>query len=278
MSRCNRVKERRQIHESCRSNHRSQPRYWSATARELAERGYRVVVNHRASAEQAQEVVAAISATGGSVVAIRADVTSLDDVTALFEETEQRWGGVDVVVHNALIPFDVTSFADLSWEQLGGKLERELHAAFMITKAVVPGMISRNYGRLVYLSTGLSRRPRDGMITLGTAKAALDQFVRYVALGVGAARHHCQPRRARHGRRNEGDRAVDGRAGATPGATNPMGRFGPPHEVAHTVAFLASEDAVSPPATTVRSTAAWYGLTPAQPSTWPLRATAFTRN
>ena len=81
-----------------------------------------------------------------------------------------------------MIPFEVTSFADLTWEQLGGKLDRELRAAFLITKAVVPGMISRDYGRLVYLSTGLSRRPRDGMITLGTAKAALDQFVRYIAL------------------------------------------------------------------------------------------------
>jgi NAD(P)-dependent dehydrogenase (short-subunit alcohol dehydrogenase family) len=37
-------------------------------------------------------------------------------------------------------------------------------------------------GRLIYLSTGLSRRAREGMITLGTAKAALDQFVRYVEL------------------------------------------------------------------------------------------------
>jgi hypothetical protein len=43
-------------------------------------------------------------------------------------------------------------------------------------------MVSRGYGRLIFLSTGLSRRARDGMITLGTAKAALDQFVRYVAL------------------------------------------------------------------------------------------------
>ncbi len=125
---------------------------------------------------------AAITAAGGEAVAIRADVTVADDVTAMVGETEQRWGGVDVLVHNALIPFDVTSFADLSWEQLGGKLDRELHAAFLITKAVVPGMISRDYGRLVYLSTGLSRRPREGMITLGAAKAALDQFVRYIAL------------------------------------------------------------------------------------------------
>ena len=103
-------------------------------------------------------------------MAIRADVTEADQVDAMVREIEQRWGGVDVLVHNALIPFDVTSFADLTWEQLGGKLDRELHAAFLITKAVVPGMISRGYGRMVYLSTGLSRRPRDGMITLGTAR------------------------------------------------------------------------------------------------------------
>ena len=154
----------------------------AATAVLLAGQGFRVVVNHRASAQQAQEVVAAISAAGGEAVAIQADVTEPGDVAAMVDQTEQRWGRVDVLVHNALIPFDVASFAELSWEQLGGKLDRELHAAFLITKAVVPGMISRGYGRLIYLSTGLSRRPRDGMITLGTAKAALDQFVRFVAL------------------------------------------------------------------------------------------------
>src|SRR5215469_2923997 len=153
----------------------------AATALVLA-KGFRVVVNYRASAQQAEEVVAAIGEVGGEAVAIRADVTTPGDVAAMFDETEQRWGRVDVLVHNALIPFDVTSFADLSWDQLGGELDRELQAAFLITKTVVPGMISRRYGRLVYLSTGLSRQPRDGMITLGTAKAALDRFVRFIAL------------------------------------------------------------------------------------------------
>ena len=99
----------------------------------------RVVVNYRASARQAEEVVSAISAAGGEAVAIQADVTELGNVAAMFDKTQQQWGRVDVLVHNALIPFDVTSFADLSWEQLGGKLDRELHAAFLITKAVVRG-------------------------------------------------------------------------------------------------------------------------------------------
>src|SRR5580693_1387022 len=153
----------------------------AATALALAQQGFRVVVNYRSSAGEADEVVGAATAAGGEAVAIRADVTEPDDVSAMFEETERRWGRVDVLVHNALIPYDVTSFADLSWEQLGGKLDRELHAAFLVTKAVVPGMISRNFGRLIFLTTILSRRPREGMINLGTAKAAMDQFVRYLA-------------------------------------------------------------------------------------------------
>jgi NAD(P)-dependent dehydrogenase (short-subunit alcohol dehydrogenase family) len=214
----------------------------AATAQVLAEEGFRVVVNYLSSAEQADEVVQAISAAGGEAVAIRADVTAPDDVAAMFNEAERRWGRVDVLVHNALISFDVTSFADLSWEQLGGKLDRELRAAFLITKAVVPGMISRGYGRLIYLSTGLSRRPRDGMITLGTAKAALDQFVRYVALELaphGITANLVAPATVDDTRVTE--QLTTGEVRQL-GATNPMGRLVRPNEVAKTVAFLASED------------------------------------
>ncbi len=214
----------------------------AATAAVLAERGFRVVVNHRASAPQAEEVVAAISAAGGQAVAIKADVTVADDVSAMFDESEQRWGRVDVLVHNALIPFDVTSFADLTWEQLGGKLDRELRAAFLVTKAVVPGMVSRNYGRLVYLSTGLSRRPRNGMITLGTAKAALDQFVRYVAVEMaphGITANLVAPATVDETAVTQQLSPEQVRQLA---ATNPMGRLVGPDEVAKTVAFLASEE------------------------------------
>src|SRR5258706_10689210 len=154
----------------------------AATALVLPDHGSRVVANHRASAPRAEEVEAIIDGAGEEAVAIKADVAVPTDVTAMVDEIHQRWGGIDVLVHSALTPFAVTSFAELSWEQLGGKLDSELRAAFLTTKAVVPGMVSRGYGRLIYLSTGLSRHPRDGMITLGTAKAALDQFVRYVAL------------------------------------------------------------------------------------------------
>jgi NAD(P)-dependent dehydrogenase (short-subunit alcohol dehydrogenase family) len=199
----------------------------AATALLLAQQGFRVVVNYRSSAGEADEVVGAATA---------------DDVKAMFEETERRWGRVDVLVHNALIPYDVTSFADLSWEQLGGKLDRELHAAFLVTKAVVPGMISRSFGRLIYLTTILSRRPRQGMITLGTAKAAVDQFVRYVALELaphGITANLVSPATV-------GDTTANKLLASDDlhhlGATNPMGRLVTPDEVAHTIAFVAGED------------------------------------
>lgn len=213
----------------------------AATASVLAQRGGRVVVNYRASAPEAEEVVAAIGAAGGEAVAIQADVTVPGDVARMVGDIDRKWGGVDVLIHNALMPYVITSFADLTWEQLGGKLDRELRAAFLVTKAVVPGMISRGYGRLVYL-TALSRHPRSGMIALGTAKAALDQFVRFIALELaphGITANLVAPATvegttmSRHLTREVMDKLV---------AATPMGRLVRPEDVARTLAFFASDD------------------------------------
>ena len=214
----------------------------AATAETLAGQGFRVVVNYRASSAEAEEVVAAITAAGGEAVAIQADVTAPGDVVRMVGDIDQRWGGVDVLVHNALIPYAITSFAELTWEQLGGKLDGELRAAFLLTKAIVPGMISRGYGRLVYLTAVLSRHPRAGMITLGTAKAALDQFVRFIALELaphGITANLIAPATV------EGttitQRLTQEKMHALAAAT-PMGRLVRPDDVAKTVAFFASED------------------------------------
>jgi len=215
----------------------------AATALVLARHGYRVVVNHRASAPAAEKLVAAIAASGGEAVAIKADVTAPDDVADMVDRIDERWGGIDVLVHSASTPFAVTSFAELSWEELAAKLDGELRAAFLVTKAAVPGMVSRGFGRLIYMSAGLSRRPREGMIALGTAKAALDQFVRYVALEL--APHGITANLVAPGT-VEGPKAaelVTAERMRDLAAATPMRRLVRPDEVAETVAFLASEAA-----------------------------------
>jgi NAD(P)-dependent dehydrogenase (short-subunit alcohol dehydrogenase family) len=214
----------------------------AATARLLAERGLRVVVNYRSSADEAEHVVADITAAGGEAAAIKADVTVPADVCAMNDEIERLWGQIDVLVHNALIPYEITSFADLTWEQLGGKLDRELHAAFLLTKAVVPGMISRGYGRLLYLTAEPSRHPRNGMINLGVPKAAMNQFARYIALELaphGITANLVAPATVQGTTMNQ--KLTPEQLSAL-GAAAPMGRLVTPDEVAKTLAFLASED------------------------------------
>ncbi|MGF6722002.1 3-oxoacyl-[acyl-carrier protein] reductase [Paraburkholderia sp. GAS41] len=213
----------------------------AAIAMKLAGQGYRVVVNHRDSAQQADEVVAAIVAAGGQAIATQTDVTRADDVANMVNEVNQRWGGIDVLMHTALTPYVITSFAELTWEQLGGKLDTEMHAAFLVTKAVVPGMIARGYGRLIYMSALPSRRAREGMITLGTSKAALDQFVKYVALELaphGITANLVAPTTVEGG---TATRLIPPERLQAIAAGIPMKRLARSSDVADTVAFLASE-------------------------------------
>ncbi|MEJ2863586.1 SDR family NAD(P)-dependent oxidoreductase [Actinomycetospora flava] len=215
----------------------------AASARELAARGHAVVVNHRDSATDAEAVAHDVRAAGGAALVVQGDVTEPGDVTRVIDTVVGHWGRLDVLVHNAMTPFPITPFADLSWEQLGTKLDQEMRAAHLLTHAVLPEMIDRRYGRLVYLSTGLSRRPRDGMIALGVAKAALDSFVRYVAAEVaphGVTANVVAPSTV-------DDTAVSGRLSdeltAQLAAATPMRRLARPEDVARTVAYFAGDDA-----------------------------------
>jgi 3-oxoacyl-[acyl-carrier protein] reductase len=214
----------------------------AATARLLAARGMRVVVNYLRSTQAAEDVVADIEAAGGQAMAVQADVREAAAIDGMVSQVEAAWGGIDVLVHNALIPYAIKSFQDMTWEELGGKLDAEMHAAFVLTKAVLPHMSEQGWGRIIYLSTGLSRRPREGMIALGTAKAALDGMARYVAQELGPQNitvNVVAPGPVEDTRlANVFDDAHKQRQIAA----TPLGRLAHPADVAQAVAFYAGED------------------------------------
>jgi 3-oxoacyl-[acyl-carrier protein] reductase len=214
----------------------------AATARLLATRGMRVVVNYLHSDAAAKDVVAGIEAAGGRAMAAQADVREATAVEAMIERVRAAWGGVDVLVHNALTPYAIKPFQDMTWAELGGKLDDEMRAAFAVTKAVLPAMREKRWGRIVYLGTGLSRRPRAGMIALGTAKAALTQFARYLAqeLGpTGITVNVVEPGPVADTRISQ---VLDEEVKQRQVAATPLGRLALPADVANAVAFYASED------------------------------------
>jgi 3-oxoacyl-[acyl-carrier protein] reductase len=152
-------------------------------------------------------------------------------------------GEVEVLVHNALIPYAVKSFDEISWDELGSKLDQEMRAAFLLTKALVPGMTARGYGRIVYLGTVLSRRPRPGMIALGTAKAALSQFARYVAQETGP--HGITVNVVAAGPVDETAMTtgvLDQEQRRHQAGQTALGRIASPDDVARAVAFYAGDD------------------------------------
>jgi 3-oxoacyl-[acyl-carrier protein] reductase len=214
----------------------------AATARLLAARGMRVVVNYLRSETAAGEVVAAIAAAGGQAMAVQADVRDAAAVQAMIGQVRAAWGSTGVLVHNALTPYVIKPFRDMTWEELGGKLDDEMRAAYVVTKAVLPAMNEQGWGRIIYLGTGLSRRPRAGMIALGTAKAALAEFACYLAqeLGPGGITVNVVEPGPVQDTRMAG--VLDEEHTRQQVAATPLGRLAHPGDVAQAVAFYASED------------------------------------
>jgi 3-oxoacyl-[acyl-carrier protein] reductase len=215
----------------------------AAVARLLASRGMRVVVNYRSSRGEADDLVESIRSVGGRAMAAQADVRDGPAVAGMVEQVRAAMGEVEVLVHNALIPYAIKSFDEISWDELGGKLDQEMHAAFVVTKAVVPGMTASGYGRIIYMGTELSRQPRQGMIALGTSKAALGSFARYAAEELGPRGITVNVVAPGPVAETSIDKAVlDEKQRQRQAEQTALGRIASPDDVARAIAFYAGDD------------------------------------
>lgn len=212
----------------------------AATAKLFAEYGAKVVVNYANNTKAAQEVVESIRAKGGESIAIQADVRNQDEMDSLVNETISHFGKVDVLVNNAAIGFAMKSFCDMKWDEFRPKLEEEMKAAFIPTKAVLPIMKEQKYGKLVYISSSLSHQPMPNFIAHGTAKGALNSFVKYVAQELGpfhitanvVAPAMVETDATKHA-------PVEQKEGVK--MSTPLGRIAKPEDIARSVLYFASD-------------------------------------
>lgn len=142
------------------------------------------------------EVVAReVEAAGGSAVVIPADLADADAAVALGPRAEEALGGVDVVIHNAGIePF--VDFEALDVATIDASLAVNLRAPLVITRALVPGMLARGRGHVVFLgsTSGLLYAPHAAVY--GATKAALASVAWSLAVelrGRGVASTVVQP-------------------------------------------------------------------------------------
>jgi 3-oxoacyl-[acyl-carrier protein] reductase len=119
--------------------------------RAFARAGSRVVVLDR-DAEPAESVASSINADGGEAFAVAASVSHRAQIEGVVARTQDRWGPIQVLVNNAGFSRDapVASMTDAQWQEV---IDVCLTGPFVCTRAVVPGMIARRYGRIISMSS-----------------------------------------------------------------------------------------------------------------------------
>ena len=139
-----------------------------ATALLLAQCGARVVVTARSS--EIDTVAAEIVAAGGDALAVPADVAREDHVRRLVDNA----GDVDILVNNAGVIWPIALLAEADPEAWSGSIAINLTGVFLTMRAVLPGMIARDWGRIVNVSSGAARGTTAGWSAYSAAKAGVE--------------------------------------------------------------------------------------------------------
>jgi 3-oxoacyl-[acyl-carrier protein] reductase len=203
-----------------------------AIAISLADAGAAVAVNYREKASEAEAVAAAIRASGGKAMAIRADVSRADEVARMVAAVEGELGPVDVLVNNAGIGL-VRSVDTLTEADFDLTIAVNLKSVFLCTQAVIPGMRARQWGRIVNISSGAARGAGGVGPHYNASKAGMEGMTRgYAARLVkdGITVNAVAPSLI------ETDMVKQGVASSP--ARIPLGRFGTPEECALIVMML----------------------------------------
>jgi len=145
-----------------------------AVAEELAREGAHVSICARGK-EDLEKAAAGLRQYGVTVVAIQADVTHIDDVQRVIEETIKQLGRIDILVNNAGEGWvgHTVNTTDEQWQYC---MEVNLYSAVRFTRGVVPQMRKQGGGRIINMSTVSGRTPLPVLPDYNSAKAALLAF------------------------------------------------------------------------------------------------------
>ncbi|SEO05957.1 3-oxoacyl-[acyl-carrier protein] reductase [Mucilaginibacter gossypiicola] len=222
-----------------------------AIAFSLSKAGATVIVNYNSSKTEAEAIVKQIEAEGGKAVALQADVSNEAAVKQLFEEIGKVAGSVDILVNNAGIN-PTKTLAEVTLADFQQSLDINLTSAFLTTQLAIPGMIEKNYGRIINFSSVAAQL--GGVIGphYAAAKAGLIGLTHsYAAM---LAKHGGITANAIAPALIETD-MLKSNTNIKP-TLIPIGRFGQPDEVADVVLLLATNGYIT--GQTISVNGGWY--------------------
>jgi NAD(P)-dependent dehydrogenase (short-subunit alcohol dehydrogenase family) len=207
----------------------------------LAREGAKVVICSR-NPDRGKAATDLIKSRGGEAIAIQADIMKMHEVNAMVEATLKHYGGLHILVNNAVAPSVNVPFAQSKEEDWDQDLGVGLKGYLVCTRAVIQQFLKQNYGRIINISSSAGKMGSPNLAVYSAAKGAIIAFTKALAREVaktgitvnsvapGAINTPMQDRLSEEFR-------------AYMRSTIPMGRYGEPEEVGEVVAFLASDRA-----------------------------------
>ena len=205
----------------------------------IAREGAKVVICNR-NPGRGKAATDLIKSRGGEAIAIQADILKMDEVHAMVEATLKHYGGLHILVNNAVAPSVNIPFAQSKEEDWEQDLGVGLKGYLICTRAVIQHFLKQNYGRIINISSSAGKIGSPNLAVYSAAKGAIIAFTKALAREVaktgitvnsvapGAINTPMQDRLSEEFR-------------AYMRSTIPMGRYGEPEEIGEMVAFLASD-------------------------------------
>jgi len=223
-----------------------------AIADSLAAEGAALAICARGEAQLESARAELATRTTAPVHAVAADLATSEGIDRATRSVLERFGRVDVLVTNAGGP-PVGVFESLDWAVWQRAVELTLRSAVEMTRAVLPGMRQRRWGRVLHITSLTVKQPIDGLMLSTSIRSAVTGFSRTLAnevAGDGITVNTLLPGFMNTERVVELNEATAAREGVAVDEVErrvrnqiPMRRIGEPRELAALATFLASEHA-----------------------------------
>ncbi len=151
-----------------------------AMARGLAEFGARVVVSSRKQ-EAVDAVAEALKADGLEATGIAANMSSIEDIHALVDKTQQAYGGIDIIINNAAVNPVFGSIQDTDERAFDKIIDVNLKGPFELCKKAYPILKQRGGGSIIHISSIGGLKPEAGIGIYSVSKAAINNLTQAMA-------------------------------------------------------------------------------------------------
>ncbi|MBA31083.1 MAG: 3-oxoacyl-[acyl-carrier-protein] reductase [Chloroflexi bacterium] len=212
-----------------------------ATAIRLAKLNYNIVITYNSHEDDANKVLKNIEKINPESMKIKCDVTDKDNVNEMFIKVEKEMGTVDILVNNAGVISD-SLLLRMKDEQFEFTMQTNMFGTYYCTKAALPGMIKKRWGRIINVSSVVGIRGNMGQSNYSASKAAVHGFSQSLAKEVAKRGITVNVVAPGYIKTATSD-VLNDKQKETVMTWIPQGRFGEPDEVAPTIAFLTTKDA-----------------------------------